>query len=99
MRFYRDVLGLRLKSRDVIARFDIDGVCFELVPQAEGRPISPGGAHLCLGVDDIAAARGWLMERNVESSEPQPVPGGVFSMFSDPDGNEIYLWQNERRGT
>jgi predicted enzyme related to lactoylglutathione lyase len=96
VRFYRDLLGLRLKSRDAIARFDIDGVRFELVPEPEGRPTSPGGAHLCLGVDDIEAARDALKEQQVESSEPHRVPGGFYSTFCDPDGNEIYLWQNER---
>ena len=29
IRFYRDVLGLALTSRDVVARFDIEGVLFE----------------------------------------------------------------------
>jgi catechol 2,3-dioxygenase-like lactoylglutathione lyase family enzyme len=33
--FYRDVLGLRFVARDVVARFDIDGVLFELVPATE----------------------------------------------------------------
>ena len=35
--FYRDVLGFPLKSRDYVARFDFDGVLFELVP-APRRP-------------------------------------------------------------
>ena len=30
--FYRDILGLQLASRDQVARFEIDGVLFELVP-------------------------------------------------------------------
>jgi catechol 2,3-dioxygenase-like lactoylglutathione lyase family enzyme len=32
--FYQDFLGLRLTSRDYLARFDIDGVLFEFVPNA-----------------------------------------------------------------
>jgi len=32
IRFYREVVGLRLASRDTIARFDIDGAMFECVP-------------------------------------------------------------------
>jgi len=32
--FYTDMLGLKLISRDVVARFDIDGVLFEVVPTA-----------------------------------------------------------------
>ena len=35
--FYRDVLGFPLKSRDYVARFDVDGVLFELVPAHEER--------------------------------------------------------------
>jgi len=30
--FYQEVVGLRLASRDTIARFDIDGTMFECVP-------------------------------------------------------------------
>ncbi len=30
--FYQEVVGLRLASRDTIARFDIDGAMFECVP-------------------------------------------------------------------
>ncbi len=32
--FYRDVLGLPLVRRDVVAYFDVDGVVVELVPQS-----------------------------------------------------------------
>ena len=32
IRFYREVLGFRFVSRDDVARFDIDGVLFEIVP-------------------------------------------------------------------
>ena len=28
--FYRDILGFRLASRDYVARFDLDGVLFDL---------------------------------------------------------------------
>jgi hypothetical protein len=30
--FYRDILGFHLTSRDYVARFDLGGVLFELVP-------------------------------------------------------------------
>jgi len=32
--FYTDVLGLKFVSRDAVARFDIDGVLFELVSKS-----------------------------------------------------------------
>jgi catechol 2,3-dioxygenase-like lactoylglutathione lyase family enzyme len=41
--FYRDTLGLRLTSRDYVARFDIDGVLFELVPNAPANVLSGTG--------------------------------------------------------
>jgi hypothetical protein len=36
------VLGLQLVSRDVVARFRVDGVLFELVPTTERRVLSGG---------------------------------------------------------
>jgi hypothetical protein len=38
-------------------------------------------------VDDIQAARVWLVERGVEVGEVQEFPWGSFVFFSDPDGN------------
>jgi catechol 2,3-dioxygenase-like lactoylglutathione lyase family enzyme len=38
-------------------------------------------------VPDIEAARAELLERGVEASEVQDLPGGRFVFFSDPDGN------------
>ena len=38
--FYRDVLGFSLKSRDYVARFEVDGVLFELVPAHAGDTIA-----------------------------------------------------------
>jgi catechol 2,3-dioxygenase-like lactoylglutathione lyase family enzyme len=46
--FYSDVLGLRLTSRDVVARFEIDGVLFGLVPSRDEKNVRGGGnARLC----------------------------------------------------
>jgi catechol 2,3-dioxygenase-like lactoylglutathione lyase family enzyme len=49
--FYRDVLGLKFVSRDVVARFDIDGVLFKIVPspRKDKLPQIRGNARLCLG--------------------------------------------------
>jgi catechol 2,3-dioxygenase-like lactoylglutathione lyase family enzyme len=38
-------------------------------------------------VPDIEAARAELVERGVEVSEVQDLPGGRFVFFADPDGN------------
>lgn len=50
--------------------------------------MTPGSQQrLQLVVSDIQAARAELVERGVEVSEVQELPGGSFVFFSDPDGN------------
>ena len=92
--FYSDVLGVRLTSRDVVARFDIDGVLFELVPAREKEKLTgEGNARLCLKVDDISHAVEYLRQKGVSGSEIQKVENGRLASVEDPDGNEICLWQ------
>ena len=93
--FYRDVLGLPFKSRDYVARFDVDGVLFELVPAHEGEVISgPGNARLSLGVKDIKGAIAYLWSKGVTAATAKQEVGGMLSLFHDPDGNELCLWQS-----
>ena len=93
--FYRDTLGFRLTSRDYVARFDIDGVLFELVPNAPGNVLpGTGNARLSLGVTDIQQAVAALQAKGVATTPVKAEPGGLLSFFRDPDGNEICLWQN-----
>ncbi|MGB6031774.1 MAG: VOC family protein, partial [Bacteroidota bacterium] len=66
--FYRDLLGLQLKSRDVVARFEIDGVLFELVPDS---PQRGGGGKLCLRTEDLSRTAEELRERGVAVSDPR----------------------------
>ncbi len=48
----------------------------------------PGSAQgLQLVVGDIEAARAELVERGLDVSDVQTLPGGSFVFFSDPDGN------------
>ena len=55
--FYRDVLGFHLASRDYVARFDLGGVLFELVPNPPDNALpGTGNARLSLGVTDIRQA-------------------------------------------
>ena len=92
--FYRDILGFRPVSRDYVARFDIGGVLFELVPNRPENALSGGGnARLSLGVDDIQQATRELQARGVATSPIKEEPGGLLSFFHDPDGNELCLWQ------
>ena len=92
--FYSRVLDLHLTSRDAVARFHIDCVLFELVPTEDISLFSgKGNARLTLAVDDIHAARTKLLEKGVSVSEIQTVSNGLLAKFTDPDSNEIVLWQ------
>lgn len=95
--FYSDTVGFQLKSRDVVARFDVDGVMFEVVPTHDKSLFEGGGnGRFCLRVEDMTSALAELQRKGVRVSEPQPKPGGVLASFRDPDGNEIGLWQYEQ---
>lgn len=90
--FYSTTFGMRLKSRDVVARFDVDGVLFELVPRAA---VARGAANarLTLRVNDISAAAAALTAKAVRVSPPRAVSNGSLFEVWDPDGNEIVIWQ------
>jgi predicted enzyme related to lactoylglutathione lyase len=93
--FYHQVLGFPLKSRDYVARFDVDGVLFELVPAPESETIAgPGNARLSLGVTNIADAVRYLESRGVKATPAKQEAGGMLSLFHDPEGNELCLWQS-----
>ena len=92
--FYRDILGFRLTSRDYVARFDVGGVIFELVPNPPANMIAgTGNARLSLGTTDIRQATRELQARGVATTPVKEEPGGLLSFFKDPDGNELCLWQ------
>jgi catechol 2,3-dioxygenase-like lactoylglutathione lyase family enzyme len=92
--FYSDLLGLKLTSKDVVARFDIDGILFELVPNRNKRKLTGNrNARLCLKVDDISQAVEFLKAKGIHIGEIQKVDNGKLVSFEDPDGNEICLWQ------
>lgn len=91
--FYRSTLGLKLVSRDEVARFDLDGILFELVP---GTPGGTGNGRLALRVENIDAACAELESKGVRVSEVQQKGNGKLALFWDPEGNEIALWQYTR---
>jgi catechol 2,3-dioxygenase-like lactoylglutathione lyase family enzyme len=92
--FYADVLGFKLKSRDVVARFEVDGTMLELVPTHDKSKLQgDGNGRFCLRVDEITSALDALRSRGVAVSGAQPKRGGILASFYDPDGNEICLWQ------
>ena len=55
--FFRDILGFHLTSRDYVARFDLGGVLFELVPNPPDNSLPGiGNARLSFGVTDVQRA-------------------------------------------
>ena len=94
IRFFSDVLGLSLSSRDEVARFLIDGVLFELVPTTDSSRLSgSGNGRLTLEVPDIRASVQELESRGILVQPVQRVSNGLLATFCDPDGNELVLWQ------
>jgi catechol 2,3-dioxygenase-like lactoylglutathione lyase family enzyme len=92
--FYRDVLGLRLLTRDVVARLDLDGVLVELVPDSSApHPRASGNARLCFRVQDVHTARAELQKKDIPVGPVEEKNNGLLVTFSDPDGNELSLWQ------
>lgn len=92
--FYARVFGLSPSSRDAVARFDVDGVLFELVPTADERRLGGhGNARLALAVDDLGEARAELRTLGVPVSHILRVANGRLARLQDPDGNEIVLWE------
>jgi predicted enzyme related to lactoylglutathione lyase len=94
IRFYSHVLGLSLSSQDTIARYDLDGVLFELIPAtAESDFSGDGNARLCLKVENIEQAAAELRAKGVQVGSVHNVENGRLALFEDPDGNELVLWQ------
>ena len=95
VRFFSETLGLGLSSRNHVARFTIDGVLFELVPTTDASRYSGhGNARLCFGVQDMPSAIGELARKGVSVSPIHQVENGLLTTFTDPDGNELALWQD-----
>jgi catechol 2,3-dioxygenase-like lactoylglutathione lyase family enzyme len=92
--FYARVLGLKLVSRDVVARFAIDGVLLELVPAPHAATRrGNANARLCLRVDNIHQALEEFQSKGISASKVVDKNQGFLASVEDPDGNEICLWQ------
>jgi catechol 2,3-dioxygenase-like lactoylglutathione lyase family enzyme len=94
VRFYREVLGLPLASRqgDNWAVFDSGGRQFALHRVVDGHPTTPGGATAVFSVPDLDRARSVLSERGVEFGHEGDVAGYArFASFHDPDDNTVQL--------
>jgi catechol 2,3-dioxygenase-like lactoylglutathione lyase family enzyme len=59
--------------------------------------MTPGAVQgINLVVTDLEAARAELVERGVDVTEVQDLPGGPFVFFNDPDGNRWTVQQGAR---
>jgi len=95
--FYRDTLGIPMVAHDYVARFDLDGVLFELVPVPPGTVVpGNGNARLCFGVRNLQNALEQLHIRGIVTSGIKSKRGGKIAFFRDPDGNELSLWEYDR---
>jgi predicted enzyme related to lactoylglutathione lyase len=92
--FYTDALGFRLSSRDAVARFLVDGVLVELVPTTDPQLLSGrGNARLAVAVEHLDAAIQAFRAKGLAVSEARQVSNGRLASLTDPDGNEVVLWQ------
>jgi predicted enzyme related to lactoylglutathione lyase len=102
VKFYEDVMGLRLLRRDGSnwAMFDAGPVRLALHGAVEGRPIETGGATAVFAVDDLDASRAALEERGAEFEEQVGEVEGYarFATLRDPDGNRVQIIEYAREG-
>ena len=100
VKFYEDVLGLRLLRRDggSWAELDAGGIRLALHGAIEGRPMEVGGATAVFRVDDLDAARADLEARGAEFDEHAGEVEGFarFASLRDPDGNRVQVIEYAR---
>jgi lactoylglutathione lyase len=100
--FYRDVLGLALRSRagEDWAEFDVAGTTVALHGTREGHAPPQGGATVVFEVDDLEGEMNALRGKNVTfDGEVAEVPGyGRFVSFRDPDGNILQIFERAAHG-
>ena len=95
VKFYRDVLGLKVKFQDGDnwAQFDAGGNNVSLASLAEAAA-GATGATLILEVSDIAAARTALEQNGAAIVRNRDMGShGKSLAFKDPDGNIVELFQ------
>jgi predicted enzyme related to lactoylglutathione lyase len=101
VRFYGQVLGLRLLHQDQSkwAEFDAGPVRLALHAAVEDRAPEPGGT-VVFRVDDLDAARAEMEGRGAEFEEPAGEIEGYarFASLRDPDGNRVDLIEYRKTG-
>jgi predicted enzyme related to lactoylglutathione lyase len=95
VKFYEDVVGLRLIRRDGSswAEFDAGAIRFALHGAVDGHPPEPGGATAVFRVDDLDTVRAALEARGASFRDDVGEVEGFarFASFEDPDGNPVQI--------
>ena len=93
--FYVDVLGLELKANygDHYAEVASPGVMIGLHPitKENSQPGNSGGISVGFGVESLAAGMADLKAKGVTFSRVVEDGPTKLALFTDPDGNPLYL--------
>jgi catechol 2,3-dioxygenase-like lactoylglutathione lyase family enzyme len=95
--FYRDTLGLKLRSSDPHGDFlELDGALLRLTAMADRKP----SAHPVLGwnVADISTAAAALRARSVSFTIYDGMGQDDLGIWSSPDGKTKVAWFNDPDG-
>lgn len=94
VRFYRDVLGLKLLfQQSNWSQLDAGTILVGLHPEGEEVKVGPtSGCTLGIYVDDVTRTVGELKARGGRIAvEPRAEPFGRWALLKDPDGYNIQL--------
>jgi len=94
---YRNTLGLSLVSHDYVARLNLNGVLNRTRARSTrlGSP-RKRNARWCFAVNNLEETLEQLQERGIEISTRRKKQGGKLAFFSDPDGNQLSLWEYDK---
>jgi len=98
VRFYTNVLGLKLKSRygDNFAQVEAPGTIIALHPATEGpKPDRSESISIGFAVSDLDKERAELENKGVKFLRTADDTQVRLAFFTDPDGNPLYLSQSK----
>jgi len=99
VKFYTDVLGLKLKSRygDNFAQVEAPGTIIALHPSTKEGPNLGSSESISIGfaVSDLDKERAELEDKGVKFLRTADDTQVRLAFFADPDGNPLYLSQSK----
>jgi catechol 2,3-dioxygenase-like lactoylglutathione lyase family enzyme len=102
IRFYVEVLGLELKANygDHYAQVASPGVMIGLHPMTkeDSQPGKSGSISIGFGVESLAGGIADLKAKGVTFSRVVEDGPTKLALFTDPDGNPLYLSETASRG-